>query len=129
LLYNIIVKIKVIFISCLYKKINMSILTGKVIRVGETVNVSDKFKKRELVIETDEKYPQSVPLEFVQDKIELLDGINEGDTVTVSYNLRGREWNGKYYVNVQGWRLEKTGSAPAPVVENDPVEAGDDLPF
>lgn len=107
----------------------MSILTGKVIRVGETVNVSDKFKKRELVIETDEKYPQSVPLEFVQDKIEMLDGINEGDTVTVSYNLRGREWNGKYYVNVQGWRLEKTGSAPAPVVENDPVEAGDDLPF
>lgn len=107
----------------------MSILTGKVIRVGETVNVSDKFKKRELVIETDEKYPQSVPLEFVQDKIELLDGINEGDAVTVSYNLRGREWNGKYYVNVQGWRLEKTGSAPAPVVENDPVQADDNLPF
>ncbi len=107
----------------------MSILTGKVIRVGETVNVSDKFKKRELVIETDEKYPQSVPLEFVQDKIELLEGINEGDTVTVSYNLRGREWNGKYYVNVQGWRLEKTGSAPAPVVENDPVQADDNLPF
>ena len=107
----------------------MSILTGKVIRVGETVNVSDKFKKRELVIETDEKYPQSVPLEFVQDKTEMLDGINEGDTVTVSYNLRGREWNGKYYVNVQGWRLEKTGSAPAPVVENDPVEADDNLPF
>ena len=107
----------------------MSILTGKVIRVGETVNVSDKFKKRELVIETDEKYPQSVPVEFVQDKIELLEGINEGDTVTVSYNLRGREWNGKYYVNVQGWRLEKTGSAPAPVVENDPVQADDNLPF
>ncbi len=107
----------------------MSILTGKVIRVGETVNVSDKFKKRELVIETDEKYPQSVPLEFVQDKTEMLDGINEGDTVTVSYNLRGREWNGKYYVNVQGWRLEKTGSAPAPVVENDPVQADDNLPF
>lgn len=107
----------------------MSILNGRVIRVGETVNVSDKFKKRELVIETDEKYPQSVPLEFVQDKTEMLDGINEGDTVTVSYNLRGREWNGKYYVNVQGWRLEKNGSAPAPVVENDPVQADDNLPF
>ncbi len=107
----------------------MSILTGKVIRVGETEQIKDTFKKRELVIETDDKYPQSIPLEFVQDKTELLNGISEGDSVTVSYNLRGREWNGKYYVNVQGWKLEKTGSAPAPVNVNAPVEADDDLPF
>ena len=107
----------------------MGLISGTVIRVGETVNVSDKFKKREIVIETDEKYPQSVPIEFVQDKTELLDGLNEGDSVAVSYNLRGREWNGKYYVNVQGWKLEKTGSAPAPVTMDEPVESDDDLPF
>jgi hypothetical protein len=58
-----------------------------------------------------------------------LDGLNEGDSVAVSYNLRGREWNGKYYVNVQGWKLEKTGSAPAPVTMDEPVESDDDLPF
>lgn len=113
----------------LQKKINMGILTGVVIKVGETEQIKDTFKKRELVIETDEKYPQSVPIEFVQDKTELLDGLNEGDSVGVSYNIRGREWNGKYYVNIQGWKLEKTGSAPAPVTVDEPVEADDDLPF
>ena len=97
--------------------------------VKKKVSRQVKITKDMLIGDILEKYPQSVPLEFVQDKIELLEGINEGDTVTVSYNLRGREWNGKYYVNVQGWRLEKTGSAPAPVVENDPVEADDNLPF
>jgi hypothetical protein len=110
----------------------MGILSGKIIKVGETEQIKDTFKKRELVIETDEKYPQSVPVEFVQDKTELLDGLNEGDSVAVSYNLRGREWNGRYYVNVQGWKLEKTSSAPAPApVTVDETDSGadDDLPF
>lgn len=108
----------------------MGILSGKIIKVGETEQIKDTFKKREIVIETDEKYPQSVPVEFVQDKTELLDGLNEGDSVAVSYNLRGREWNGRYYVNVQGWKIEKTGSAPEPVTvdESDSGE-DDDLPF
>jgi hypothetical protein len=107
----------------------MGLISGTVIKVGETDQIKDTFKKREIVIETDEKYPQSVPIEFVQDKTELLDGLNEGDSVAVSYNLRGREWNGKYYVNVQGWKLEKTGSAPVPVTMDEPVESDDDLPF
>ena len=107
----------------------MGLISGKVVRVGETEQIKDTFKKRELVVETDGDYPQSVPIEFVQGKTELLDGVNEGDSVAVSYDLRGREWNGKYYVNVQGWKVEKTGSVPAPVTVDEPVEAGDDLPF
>ena len=133
MLYKILFKIKAVFTISLYKnKSNMSEIKGKVIRVGETEQIKDTFKKRELVVETDDQYPQSIPVEFVQDKTELLNGLAEGDSVTVHYNLRGREWNGKYYVNVQGWRLEKLATASAPATGPEPVdqiEVGDDLPF
>lgn len=108
----------------------MSILTGKVHKVFDTQQITDTFTKRELVVETDGEYPQYIKIEFVKDKTALLDELNEGDSVTVSYDLRGREWNGKYFTNVQGWKLEKTGSAPAPVTVNETDSgADDDLPF
>ncbi len=109
---------------------------GKVKVIEGVIEVGNNgFKKRLLVVETTEQYSQQIGIDFVQDKTSLLDSFNVGDSVSVSINIRGNEYNGKYYVNLQGWRIEKadgvspgssfeTTSAPA-TVSNEP----DDLPF
>jgi len=82
-------------------------LKGTVKHIGATETVGTKgFQKRIIVITTDEKYPQHIPVEFVQDKCNLLDDIAEGETVDVSINLRGSEWNGKFYASINGWKIE-----------------------
>ena len=79
---------------------------GTIKQVGETTQVNEKFKKREVVLTSDdEKYPQDLKFEFVQDKCALLDDFSEGDEATISFNLRGSEYNGKYYVNLTGWKI------------------------
>ena len=107
-------------------------------RVGQTTQVSEKFSKRELVVEiADDKYPQVVSFEFTQDKCALLDGVMEGQEVEVSFALRGREWtneNGdvRVFNTLNGFRVEG-GSAPAPVVAAVVVDTTEDdesnLPF
>lgn len=88
--------------------------SGKVKVIGAEEQVSASFKKRELVVTTDEQYPQSILVEFVQDKTSLLDTINVGDTVKVHINLGGREWvnpqgETKYFNSIKGWKIEKVG--------------------
>ncbi len=88
---------------------------GKVRVINAEQQVSASFKKRELVVATEEQYPQYISINFVQDKCDLLNGLNVGDAVKVGINLRGREWvdpNGetKYFNDIQGWRVEKTGA-------------------
>lgn len=80
---------------------------GKVFLIEETQTVGAKdFKKRLLVVETDEQYSQKIPIDFVQDKCVLLDSFQFGQEVTVGVNLRGNEYNGKYYLNLQGWQIK-----------------------
>ena len=80
---------------------------------GETQTIGAKgFRKRELVVTTEDQYPQMIMIEFVQDKCDLLDDYKVGDNVKVSINLRGREWinpqgEAKYFNSIQGWRVEK----------------------
>jgi len=88
---------------------------GKVRVINAEQQVSASFKKRELVLATDEQYPQYISINFVQDKCDLLNGLNVGDAVKVGINLRGREWvdpqgDTKYFNDIQGWRVEKTGA-------------------
>lgn len=106
-------------------------------RVGQTAQVSEKFSKRELVVEIfDDKYPQILSFEFTQDKCALLDGVMEGQEVEVSFALRGREWtneNGdvRVFNTLNGFRVEG-GSAPvarAAAVVVDSTEEESDLPF
>ena len=81
---------------------------GKIKVIGATESIGAKgFLKRLLVIETSETYPQQLPIEFTQDKTSLLDNFNVGDDANVSINLRGSEWQGKYYANIQGWKIER----------------------
>ncbi len=117
---------------------------GKIKVINETQTFgSNGFRKREIVVTTDEQYPQMILIEFIQDKCDLLDSFNMGEDVKVSINLRGREWinpEGKavYFNSIQGWRIEKLSqdapqnippadqfSAAPDLTENEP----DDLPF
>ena len=85
----------------------MSEVTGKIIHIGETETVGSAgtFKKRLVVVETSEQYAQKIPVDFVQDKTALLDAFMVGSDVTVSVNIRGNEYNGKYYVSLNGWKI------------------------
>lgn len=81
-------------------------IKGKVILVGEVETVgASGFRKRLLVVETEEKYKQKLPIEFVQDKVSLLENIYEGQDVDVSINLRGSQYNDKYYAQISGWKI------------------------
>lgn len=84
-------------------------IIGKIHLIGETETVgTNGFTKRLVVIETSEQYSQKIPIDFVKDKTSVLDSYKVGDNVNVSVNCRGSEYQGKYYVNLQGWKLEKT---------------------
>jgi murein tripeptide amidase MpaA len=92
-------------------------LNGKIKFIGTTQEVSVSFKKRELVVTTEEQYPQHVLVEFTQDKCDVLNSYAVGQDVKVGINLRGREWvnpqgETKYFNSIQGWRIENSGEAP-----------------
>lgn len=94
-------------------------ITGTIKAVGNTQDVSDKFRKRELVVtEPSGQRPQHIPVEFTQDRCGLLDGFNPGDEVTVICYVNGREWTGrdgvtKYFLSLSGNRIDRAGAAPA----------------
>jgi hypothetical protein len=125
-------------------------VTGKIRVINPEQQVSASFRKRELVVATEEQYPQFISINFVQDKCDLLNSYNVGEAVKVSINLRGREWvnpqgETKYFNDIQGWRIERTqaeapAAAPAAMAPMPPAEAfapatnfneeeHDDLPF
>ncbi len=121
---------------------------GKIKVIGETQTFGNNgFRKREVVVTTAEQYPQSIMVEFVQDKTDLLNNFAVGQDVKISINLRGREWTNpqgevKYFNSIQGWRIENMGQAagnpemppmpPADAFEpatNLNTDENDDLPF
>jgi len=90
---------------------------GKVKFVGQEQQVSPSFVKQELVVKTDEQYPQHILINFTQGNCNQLDTVKIGDHVNVSINLRGREWVNpqgeiRYFNDIQGWRLSFVQQAP-----------------
>lgn len=123
-------------------------ILGKVKVINPEQQVSASFKKRELVVTTEEQYPQHIMIEFTQDKTDLLNQYNVGDQVKVSINIRGREWvspqnETKYFNSIQGWRIEKIQAEAPSAAQMPPMPASeafepatnfkeeehDDLPF
>ena len=113
-------------------------LTGAIKVINDTVQVTEKFAKREFVVtDSSSMYPQDISFQAVQDKCSMLDGYSEGDQVEVSFNLNGRSWQKdadsevKYFNSLNAWRIEKVGGAVQqgqPMIE--PISAEDsDLPF
>ena len=96
-------------------------LQGKIKLIGETQSIgSNGFRKRELVLTTEEQYPQHIMVEFIQDKTDLLNNFQVVQSIKVGINLRGREWinpqgEAKYFNAIQGWRIENIQQAQANV--------------
>lgn len=122
-------------------------VSGKIRVVNAEQQVSATFRKRELVVSTEEQYPQHISINFVQDKCDLLNNYKAGEAVKVSINLRGREWvnpqgETKYFNDIQGWKIERL-QAETPAAAMPPMtateafepatnfteEEHDDLPF
>lgn len=123
-------------------------IQGRIKVIDETKTYGNNgFRKREVVVTTEEQYPQHILVEFVQDKTDLLNSYQAGQLVKISINLRGREWvnpqgETKYFNSIQGWRIENLEAAgnaenmpPVPPMEAfEPAEEfseedHDDLPF
>ena len=90
--------------------------------------ISDKFTVREFVVTVEDgNYPQDIALQFVNDKVSLLDNIQVGQEVTVSFDIRGREYNGRYFNNLNAWKLQ-AGEAAAPATDEKPPVSDKDVP-
>ena len=101
-------------------------LTGKLHRIFDTEQIKETFRKREFVVEkVDGQYPEFIKFQLVQDRTNLMDQFSEGDEVTVSFDLRGREWQGKFFTNLQAWRIQNASGAGAPP---PPPQASNDMP-
>lgn len=80
--------------------------TGKIKVIQETQTFPSGFSKREFVVTIgDDKYPQDIKYEVVKDKCSMLDQYSVGQDVTVNFDIRGNEYNGKYYVNLSCWKI------------------------
>lgn len=102
-------------------------IVGKLHKKFDTENKTASFQAREFVIEADDgRYPQMVKFQLVQDKCDEIDKFNEGDNIRVHFNLRGREWQGKYFTNLNAWRIE-LGTAAAPAAAPAVAAGGDFL--
>ena len=103
---------------------------GRLHLKGETQQISQKFAKRDFVIETEDKYPQLVSLQLTQDKCGLLDEYEVGDAVDADINIRGREWTSpkgevKYFNTLEAWRFNQAEQEEVSYESND----SDDVPF
>jgi hypothetical protein len=109
-------------------------LTGKIKLIQDAQTFGSGFTKREMVVVVEDgKYPQEINLEFIQDKVSLLDTVSIGQEVTVTFDIRGREYNGRYFNNLQGWKIVagEGAAAPAtaaPAADGKPPVADKDVP-
>lgn len=120
-------------------------LSGKIKVIFDTMTFDSGFRKREFVVTTQEQYPQDIKFELYQDKVSLMDHYQVGEDVVVAFNLRGNEYNGRYFVNVNAWKIDRAvanvsegmppvapppPTAPAsPAVDMSSGGEEDDLPF
>src|SRR6478752_778235 len=106
--------------------------TGKMKWIGATQSFPSGFTKREFVVTTaHDKYPQDIKFDMVKDKCAVLDGFQLGQDVQVNFDIRGREYNGKYFVDLSCWKLQpadgsapKQNSAPARGQSSAPASTG-----
>ena len=122
------------------------ILKGKLLKKFDTVEISDTFKKREFIVEQvttikDRQFEDPIKFQVTGDRCQIFDGINEGDEISVHFNLRGREWvkedRSGYFVNLEAWKIDGTNTEEKKeeinpdddmVIKNE-VGFSNDLPF
>jgi hypothetical protein len=99
-------------------------IAGNVKLIQEPQTFASGFTKREVIVTVESgKYPQDISVEFLQDSVSKLDAIKEGDAVSVAFDIRGREHNGRYFNSLVGWGISVEGASAvaAPKEDNDPL--------
>lgn len=114
-------------------------LTGTIKKILDRQDFPSGFYKQEVVVTTRERFPQDIKLDCLKEKVDLLGSFKEGDAVKVAFDIRGREWNGRYFTDLSVWKLEaESGEGHAAEAESpavpaeDPGEYGpgdEDIPF
>jgi len=113
-------------------------IQGKLIQIFDTIQITDKFKKREFIIQDNKnpEYPEYIKVELIQDKVTLLDSLNIGDEINVLINIKGRKWEDKegitkYFNSIQGWKIESEnqGINQENSENNINQDSVEDLPF
>ncbi len=119
---------------------------GNLHKKFDTESKTETFQAREFVIKTEGQYPQFVKFQLTQDRCQIIDSYEEGDQIKVYFDLRGREWNEKYFTNLNAWKVEKQtaqeaatenpasnfpdqSNMPSQESSSDGEEQFDDLPF
>jgi hypothetical protein len=103
-------------------------ITGTIKQVFEEQTFGSGFKKREFVLTTDtERFPQDLKFECVKERVELVSTLKPGDRAKVFFDIRGREWQGRYFVDLSAWKIEPQdgdgghgGGAPADEPDDGP---------
>jgi single-strand DNA-binding protein len=112
-------------------------IEGVLVKKYDIENKTSSFQTREFVITTEGTYPQFVKFQLTQDKCQIVDSCNEGERIKVFFDLRGREWQGKYFTNLNAWKVEnsKTGESGQvlsgdfpPAFDTQTSKTTDDLP-
>jgi hypothetical protein len=103
-------------------------LKGTLVKLMDRQDFPSGFFKRDFVVQTQEQYPQVVKFTLVKEKVEMIDAFQEGQNLTVSFDVRGREYNGNYYVDLQAWKVEAADGAPAPARPAKPQATAASLP-
>ncbi|MCO6563892.1 MAG: DUF3127 domain-containing protein [Apibacter sp.] len=127
-------------------------IAGRIKLISDIQTFDSGFRKREVVITTEEQYPQHILIELLGDRVDIINSFNVGEDVRVSINIRGREWvnpqgETKYFNSITGWRIEKLMPVSSGMVQENPMtspsayvspspsaptmqeEDDDDLPF
>lgn len=118
-------------------------ITGRLVQKGEIEKKGKdgNFLSRTFAIEIEGRYPEFPSFQLVQDRCDIIDRFNVGDLITVSFDLRGREWQGKYFTNLNAWRIVPANGEPhkapppadvtdaAPSITWNAPATDDDLPF
>ena len=76
-----------------------------VVKIMDTETFPSGFSKRNIVVKTEERYPQDILVEFLKDNAKMVEPLKEGTRIKLSFDLRGREYNGRYFVSVAGWKV------------------------
>lgn len=104
---------------------------GTIHLIGEARQVSEKMNIREFVLSIGDKYPQLVQFQAVNERVKFLDNATPGMECEVKFDLRGREYNGRYYVSLNAWDIRVIAPEAIPCPPSKPItdEIDDDLPF
>lgn len=104
-------------------------LKGELIKKMETQTFDSGFSKREFVLKTTNgEYSEEIKMELYKDKTTLLDKFELGSKINVSFNIRGKEYDGKYFVNLNAWKIFPAEGELSATNVTEPA-GSDDLPF